>query len=233
MKRIILVRHATAVAHAPDSDDFSRRLRKRGRREAAAMVAWYRDSVGDPPDRMVSSPADRAIETARIFAKGLGYPAGKIVRDKTIYESTDMSDFMEIIKALDDKDASVMLFGHDPAFSDFAHYLVNGFEGVLTKCSVFGIGVNRRHWRTVRSGDGELAFFEHPEGLGERDAALKALRKEMSTRIENGIRGALDGYALGGEEGEKAIRQASKRLARSLAPRAQNPEAEREKGTES
>jgi hypothetical protein len=35
MKRIVLVRHATAVDVGPKGSDFHRRLKKRGRREAS------------------------------------------------------------------------------------------------------------------------------------------------------------------------------------------------------
>ncbi len=77
MKRITLVRHATAVPRNPKKDDFGRSLRKKGRREAKAMGEWYKN-VEEQPDVMISSPANRAIETARVFAKTLGYPAKKI-----------------------------------------------------------------------------------------------------------------------------------------------------------
>jgi phosphohistidine phosphatase len=68
MKRIVLVRHATAAAKQADAEDFDRSLRKKGRKEARALAGWYQ-TVAEVPDLLLTSPANRALETALIFAK--------------------------------------------------------------------------------------------------------------------------------------------------------------------
>jgi phosphohistidine phosphatase len=224
MKKIIMVRHATAAPKGADVDDFTRPLRKKGHKECRAMVRWYRDNVGEIPDLMLSSPAYRALETARFFAKGLGHKAKKIKKDKLLYTVDSPERFLEMLKALDDKHGSVMLFGHDPAFSEFAQYMVAEFGDVLPKCSVLGFAVNRKSWKTMKSGDGKLEFLELPGALQQQRARAKQVRRETAERIEEGIWHILAGFGIGKTDEDsdgsaKTIRRASARIAESLVHR--------------
>jgi len=84
MKRLILVRHATAVDRGPEGSDFHRGLKKRGKREAQVMAERMAPVLGTP-DQIFSSPADRALQTARIFADRLGVPAERVVLREELY----------------------------------------------------------------------------------------------------------------------------------------------------
>jgi phosphohistidine phosphatase len=219
VKKIVLVRHASAVSNAPD--DFSRSLRKKGHKETRAMAEWYR-SFEDVPDLFLSSPANRAIETAQLFAKQLGYRKTRIVQDERLYGGIDPFDFLAILRRLDNKHESVMVFGHDPSFTDFAQFIARGFKNYLPKCSIFGVSTNRRSWATIRSGDGHLDIFEHPDGLHQRQELARTIRVELAGRIENGILSALGEFGLKGEavEDQKRIRRASTKLAKTFATQA-------------
>ena len=226
VKRIVLVRHATAVKWDSEVSDFSRSLRGKGRKEARAMAKWYARS-GRRVDVMVSSPADRAIQTARIFAKQLGYPAKKIVQKKKLYDLLEPPDFLELTKTLDDKYESVMVFGHDPSFSGFAQSLVKGFEEGLPKCSVFEVSVRRKAWRTLKLGDGRQELFESPERLLRLKGLAEELRTQVSAQVEKSIVNTLSelGIKCQGKEAEY-IRSVSAKLARKLAVAAQPGDGE-------
>jgi phosphohistidine phosphatase len=231
MKNIILVRHATAAPKGADVDDFTRSLRKKGIKECRTMVRWYRDNVGEIPDLLLSSPANRAIETAVLFAKGLGVKPKKIARDQDLYGTADPEHFLKILKALDDELQSVMVFGHDPAFSEFAQHMVDAFDDVLPKCSVFGFSVNRRSWNTLKANDGTLEYFESPEGIHQQRVHAKQARKEASDKIEKGIWNVLAEYGIlkteeEGGKAAKAIRKASAGVAKSFAGRLTGPAGE-------
>jgi phosphohistidine phosphatase len=224
MKKIIMVRHATAAPKGVDVDDFTRSLRKKGHRECRAMIRWYQENVGDKPDLMLSSPANRAMETALSFAKGLGYKAKKIARNDALYGTATPEDSLNVLKSLDDECDSVMVFGHDPAFSQFAQYMVDEFDAVLPKCSIFAFGVNRKSWKAIKAGDGKLEYFESPAGLHQLRSRAKQARREAAERVEQGIWKALEelGVDRSGEDVDgsaKVIRRASVRVVKSIAPR--------------
>ncbi len=70
------------------------------------------------PDLLISSPAKRAIQTARVFANAIKYPKGKILLNKTLYEANNASSneaLLDEVRSMDDQFQSVIVFGHDPA----------------------------------------------------------------------------------------------------------------------
>jgi phosphohistidine phosphatase len=83
-KRLYLLRHAKSSWDDPALDDFARPLNKRGQRDAPFMGRRFREQ-SFAPDRIVSSPAERAYETARTIARELGHALGDIVRDDELY----------------------------------------------------------------------------------------------------------------------------------------------------
>jgi 8-oxo-dGTP diphosphatase len=67
---LLLVRHAVALdRHAFDGDDDERPLRKRGRRQAEALVTLLADQE---VDRVLTSPSVRCVETVAPLAAARG-----------------------------------------------------------------------------------------------------------------------------------------------------------------
>ena len=59
-REIVILRHAQAEPNAGTQRDFDRTLSPRGREEAMAVAKWF-DEHGVRFDRVVSSPATRAL----------------------------------------------------------------------------------------------------------------------------------------------------------------------------
>ena len=79
MKTLYIVRHAKAIVRGTGIPDFDRSLAERGIKDARKM-SKRQAKAGAEPQLLISSPAKRAIETARIFAKRLDYPKKAIVQ---------------------------------------------------------------------------------------------------------------------------------------------------------
>lgn len=86
MKRLTLIRHAKSNWNDPDLTDFERPLNGRGRRDAPVMALRLAEAVG-APDLWVSSPALRAITTARLFAEALSVPDTHVLLSPDIYDA--------------------------------------------------------------------------------------------------------------------------------------------------
>jgi phosphohistidine phosphatase len=86
VKRLIVVRHAKAEKAEAHQRDFMRPLAGRGRRDAAEM-GHRLAKRGTQPDAVVSSPAPRALETARIVARELDFPWSEIRLEDGAYEA--------------------------------------------------------------------------------------------------------------------------------------------------
>ncbi len=77
---------------------------------------------GLSPNLLVSSPAVRALTTARIMAQDLGYQLTDIAVEDDLYDA-EASDILTVVRNLDDRANVVMIFGHNPGLTDLVHQL--------------------------------------------------------------------------------------------------------------
>jgi len=162
MKTIILVRHAKSGWSDLGLDDFDRPLNKRGKRNAPFMGQKLKEKQ-ILPDLILSSPAKRAKKTAIAIAKTIDYPKKKIVFDDNMYHS-DARYLLELVRNQDDEDKTIMLFGHNPDFSDFADILLkqNPVYNIPTT-GIYCIRLDVDSWEKVQEGTGEAVFFDYPK----------------------------------------------------------------------
>lgn len=147
MKRtLILVRHAKSSWDAIDLSDTERPLADRGKRDAP-MMGKRLAKQPVKPDLILSSPARRAFATAEIIANELGYKAKDIVVDDRLY-ATDAGTLLAVIGGLKDKLKCVMLFGHNPEFSELAHRL-SGEITLLPTCAVAQFMFETKSWANI------------------------------------------------------------------------------------
>lgn len=165
MRLLTLVRHAKSSWADADLSDFERPLNERGRRDAPRMAAYLRDRLG-VPDRLVSSPACRAISTARVFAQTFGIADDAIVIEARIYEASPAT-LLRLVSGLDDRDRHVMLFGHNPGFSELAQALAHCPFDQLPTCAAVQIELPDDNWRDAGTRPGRVQLFAYPKGLAE------------------------------------------------------------------
>jgi phosphohistidine phosphatase len=219
VKRIILVRHATAVKKDPAASDFDRVLRKSGRKEARDMSKRLRD-VESKPALFVSSSAPRALDTAKIFARAFDCPAKKIERSEELYEVTSR-ELLRLVKALDDAADSVMLFGHDPTFTEFARHLLPDLKEPMPKCGVVGIAVDVDTWAKVTPKVSKKEYVLHPPRQPSAKVLQKELRRQLGAEIENNIASTLSDFGIDDNaEVRRELQRFSAKLAKRLAPQA-------------
>lgn len=156
MKRVFIVRHAKAVPYGYD-DDFTRDLTDRGVNDAN-LIGRELKNRGIIPDVMISSPANRAIQTALIFAENLDFNKKKIDEIENMYHGLTTSEFLELIKELPNTAETAFFFGHNPAFHYFTNNLLDRFYDDMPTCSTVAIDFNVDHWKKVEARTGKKAF---------------------------------------------------------------------------
>jgi phosphohistidine phosphatase len=161
MKHIILVRHAKSSWALPSLSDFDRPLNKRGKRDAPAMG---KRMAGEKmvPDKIISSPATRAISTARTLAKSLDIPRDKIREERMIYEASSMQ-LLGFMRGWKEKWETVMTVGHMPGIGDLAQLLLEQNIGPIPTCSVVEIELDVDSWADVAPGCGRLIRMMKPK----------------------------------------------------------------------
>ncbi|MFN2178752.1 MAG: SixA phosphatase family protein [Candidatus Promineifilaceae bacterium] len=128
MKKLTIMRHGKAEPRGqPGIEDKDRELVDRGLEDASQVGKFYAAMI---PDLIISSPAVRALETARLFAEGAGYSKDIMVDDRDlIYNgigSSSVDDLMTLIR--DQEDDHIMIVGHNNGVSDLIAHL-DGRDG--------------------------------------------------------------------------------------------------------
>lgn len=166
MRLLTLVRHAKSSWDQPGQRDFDRPLNERGEHDAPRMALHVQRCAGKP-DRIVSSPAVRALTTARVFAEVMGIEPARFSEQRRIYEASPET-LLDLIRRFDDDDRHVMMFGHNPGFSELAHLLAPCSFDDMPTCAVVQIGLGMPHWIDVAERSGVQRFYAYPKQFREK-----------------------------------------------------------------
>lgn len=154
VRNLFLIRHAKSSWDNPTLRDFERSLNERGLDIAPKMAAFMK-SAGITPDLIVSSPAKRAIDTARFFAIRYNIPEEKILQIKEIYEATPM-EVERIISNLPPEANTVFMFGHNPTFTEVANRFTDDLIFNLPTCGIVQIESSAPDWRSMYEGNSKV-----------------------------------------------------------------------------
>lgn len=162
MKTIYFNRHAKSDWSNEGLKDFDRPLNERGLRDAPAMGRRLK-TRGEDIELFVSSPANRAINTARLMAGEYGYPRENILEVDRLYLPS-VKDFLNAISDIDESRESIILFAHNPGITDVVEYLSNESLGNIPTCGIAKIEfASANSWSEISGGAGELVFFDYPK----------------------------------------------------------------------
>jgi phosphohistidine phosphatase len=161
MKTIFIVRHAKAHRKGQNSSDFDRMITSKGQIDAHHMGHFLK-SKNILPDLIISSPAPRAIETAKILANEMQYPQSKIEINQILYD-IEFEELLKVLTHLDDDYQSVMFVGHNPPMSTMSDYLTKYGVGILSPGSIFCCEYKTDTWQAISKYGGMCKFLEFPE----------------------------------------------------------------------
>lgn len=163
MKYLYLVRHAKSSWDFPELPDFERPLNSRGKRNAPEMGIRLA-SRNLELDSIVSSPANRAITTAKAIADKLDFSPGDIVEDESVYHAAG-PELVRTIREFSDTWREVMLVGHNPGFTDLANFLKEQDYRIsnIPTCGVVAIEFTINKWVNVGKHGGRMLFFDYPK----------------------------------------------------------------------
>ncbi|PKQ64334.1 hypothetical protein BZG02_05825 [Labilibaculum filiforme] len=166
MKRLILVRHAKTEGIRYDISDYQRNLIDRGISDSK-LIANKLFLKNNIPDLMISSPANRAIETSLLFANVLHYPLDKIEQNDDLYDGFTTHEFLDLLHKLGKDHETIMVVGHNPSIEYLAFNLTEEFYHSVPTCTVIGIDFQIQNWSDIEARTGKLAFYEYPKKYKE------------------------------------------------------------------
>lgn len=157
MKEIVFVRHAKSSWDGGFSD-LDRPLSSRGINDIKLVSNHYK-SYNYDPDRVFSSPANRALTTCKGVMKYLNLPETKLEIVKDLYDFGG-EKVMNFIHSINDNSLNkIMVFGHNHALTTIVNDLGDQFIGNLPTCGLVKIDFYAEDWKYIAKGHTDVMIF--------------------------------------------------------------------------
>lgn len=156
MKRVIVVRHAKSSWEG-DLRDFDRPLSTRGLEDLKKMSAHFIE-MGVMPDLIISSPANRALTTAKGFAESLVFDGNKFIQDENLYDFYG-EELLKVINKTPPTINVLMLFGHNYAITNFVNKYGNLPIDNVPTCGLVMIDFDIPDWKELARGKTIATLF--------------------------------------------------------------------------
>ena len=155
-KTLILVRHGHAQ-NVVSEHDMHRKLTSKGEKQATE-IALELNELNVRPDLIISSPANRADETADIISQNLKHSKTTKLTVYNLYEA-DEQEYRDIIAQTPEHIDTLMVVGHNPTVSNLAASLSPIHAVPLRPGSVLVFKTAAATWSTVFSKAMEAVEF--------------------------------------------------------------------------
>lgn len=164
MKKIILVRHAKTEALSDVGADFQRKLKKRGWSDARLVAETLKDRRF-APDKIISSPAARAWQTATVFADVFNIKESSIATSQLLYDGDTTDGLLDAIADMAGKSDTVLVVGHNPDMAVLSMRLINERLEKFPTCAAVVINFAISSWYDMQVGSGRMELYTYPKLL--------------------------------------------------------------------
>lgn len=161
MKKIYLVRHAKSSWEILGTNDHERTLNDRGIRDAPLMALQIRSQF-QVPQKLISSTAVRAYQTAKLFAQILGIEIQAIQQEKHLYHA-DIEDLLGTINGADPALDHICLFAHNPGITYFANLVCEANIDNVSTCGILIMHADVDNWHEIDASDIRLDSYIFPK----------------------------------------------------------------------
>jgi phosphohistidine phosphatase len=166
-RELLLLRHGKSDWSA-GTDDMHRPLTQRGKRAARRIGVWLAQQEM-LPDCILTSPAQRALATARKACKAMGKNKECIRLDDRVYEA-GVNELLAALGECPDTASRVMLVGHNPGLEALLVWLASDHvavpeDGKLLPTAALARLAVSADWRSLSRGSARLEFIIRPSAL--------------------------------------------------------------------
>ena len=167
MKRIILLRHASADLEAFNQDsDHKKPIDNKGENECKNLALWLKNNFIEF-DLIISSNAKRALQTCELVFEA---HSATLQKNPSFYLCNSEEIIMAIQK-INDEVKNVVIVGHEPSISDTMRVLSGSTRPDLKKylnisyqpCTICFLYFNLKSWKSLKKKDGVLEGYLSPD----------------------------------------------------------------------
>lgn len=163
-RTLLIMRHGKSSHSLEYTSDFKRPLAPRGRK-AAPLMAKHIRQLGITPQLILTSPAARALGTARLVQDELDGVSLRM--DESLY-GADVDDFYNVLEHVADGVHPVLIVAHNPGLELLIDDLTATYNNVLKTCSLAVLSCQCVSWRKLAECRCKLAAVYHPRELANQ-----------------------------------------------------------------
>ncbi len=163
MKTLYIIRHGKSSWEQAGQSDHDRILLPKGVKRTLKIANFLKER-NVSPDLIISSSANRAYETAAIVAGIIDYPLDKIAKESSFYEA-EVSSILDHLYGLDNTVDSLMIFGHNPTFTNLANLFLGDIIDWMPTTAVVSINFDTQKWEDIMLVKKEKNFLITPKML--------------------------------------------------------------------
>ncbi len=162
MKTLLILRHAKSSWKDTLLADHDRPLNKRGKQDAPRMGKLLKEQ-GLVPDRIISSTAKRARNTAKAVAKAC-HCEDRVELTPEFYHAGPGA-YLAVLQNVQDDDQRVMVVGHNPGMEALVAHLTGRMETMPT-AAIAHVALPIEKWAELDyEVQGELLALWRPKAL--------------------------------------------------------------------
>jgi phosphohistidine phosphatase len=161
MLRLTLFRHGKSSWDDVDINDFERPLAPRGLRDVPEMGRRLA-ALGKPPALIISSPARRALSTARAIAREVDCREERIVEEPGLYLAAPQQ-ILAILQGAADAPDHILLVGHNPGFTDLANMLDDVRINNMPTAAMLIVEFDVPRWADIIPAQARFIAFDYPK----------------------------------------------------------------------
>jgi phosphohistidine phosphatase len=160
-KSLFIVRHAKSTWDYENISDIDRPLKLSGIQDAYEMARRLKIN-GNVPEYLISSPANRALHTANIFLNVLGLSYDRLRIEPQFY-SKGTEEIFSFIKSMSSSWHKVMIFGHNPDFSELARQFARQPFLELPTCGIIIFTFECKEWADINKDNLKTESIDFPK----------------------------------------------------------------------
>jgi phosphohistidine phosphatase len=163
-RRLFIIRHGKSSWDHPDLDDIDRPLSERGIRAADTMARRLKE-LGLVPELLFSSPASRALNTARIMSRIWELELTSLQIHEDLYMA-GVHKIAGIVGLAPPETAGLAIFGHNPDFTNYANTFLDEPLENLPTAGVVVVTLESEGWKGAGRRQVLHTFVDAPKKQG-------------------------------------------------------------------
>jgi len=158
---LFIVRHGKSSWEEEGLDDIDRPLAERGLRNADTMANRLKE-LGEVPEMILTSPANRALNTALIMARIWGLDSAFLLIHDVLYMAY-VPEIEEVVGETPDSVRNLAIFGHNPAFTLYANKFLEDPLDNLPTAGIVIVTLECENWKGISRTMVKKTYVDYPK----------------------------------------------------------------------